>query len=146
MKKIVVANLKGGSGKTTIATTLAAWWAGKGYKTCLLDIDPQQAASAWLRRRPANRPPIHGLRPPTQATGVTLSFALRIPHDTQRLVVDTPAGLSGTALADTVRGATAVTDTGAPRGNGQRCGSAHAGRSATRRQTGAPLGPLGHHQ
>ncbi len=108
MKKIVVANLKGGSGKTTIATTLAAWWAGKGCKTCLLDLDPQQAASAWLRRRPANRPPIHGLHPPTQATGVTLSFALRMPHDTQRLVVDTPAGLSGTALADTVRGATAV--------------------------------------
>lgn len=108
MKKIVVANLKGGSGKTTIATTLSAWWAGKGCKTCLLDLDPQQAASAWLRRRPADRPPIHGLHPPTQATGVTLSFALRIPHDTQRLVVDTPAGLSGTALADTVRGATAV--------------------------------------
>lgn len=108
MKKVVVANLKGGSGKTTIATTLAAWWAGEGYRTCLLDLDPQQAASGWLRRRPANRPPIHGLQPPSRAAGVTLSFALRIPHDAERLVVDTPAGLSGASLADTVRGAAAV--------------------------------------
>lgn len=108
MKKIVVANLKGGCGKTTIATTLAAWWADEGYKTCLLDLDPQQAAGAWLRRRPSSRAPIHGLQPPSQTAGVTLSFALRIPHDAQRLVIDTPAGLCGTALAETVRGAAAV--------------------------------------
>ncbi len=108
MKKVVVANLKGGAGKTTIATTLAAWWAGQGYSTCLLDLDPQRAATTWLRRRPANRPSIHGLHPPSQTSGVTLSFALRIPHDVERLVVDTPAGLGGTALADTVRGAAAV--------------------------------------
>lgn len=108
MKKVVVANLKGGSGKTTIATTLAAWWASKGYKTCLLDLDPQQASSSWLRRRPPDQAPIHGLQPPAQTAGVTLSFALRMPHDTERLVVDTPAGLRGIALADTVRGAAAV--------------------------------------
>jgi len=108
MKKVVVANLKGGSGKTTVATTLAAWWAGEGYRTCLLDLDPQQAASTWLRRRPANRAPIHGLHLPAQTAGVTLSFALRMPHDAERLVVDTPAGLCGASLADSVRGASAV--------------------------------------
>lgn len=108
MKKVVVANLKGGSGKTTVATTLAAWWAGKGYKTCLLDLDPQHAATAWLRRRPDSYPRIHTLSLPSQRSGVTLSYALRMPHDTERLVVDTPAGLVGGALADTVRGAAAV--------------------------------------
>ena len=108
LKKVVVANLKGGAGKTTVATTLAAWWAGQGYSTCLLDLDPQRAATTWLRRRPANRPAIHGLHPPSQTAGVTLSFALRIPQDAERLVVDTPAGLGGTALADVVRGAAAV--------------------------------------
>ncbi len=82
--------------------------ANEDYKTCLLDLDPQRAASAWLRRRPANRAPIHGLQVPSQTASVTLSFALRIPHDTQRLVVDTPAGLSGAALANTVRGAATV--------------------------------------
>jgi len=108
MKKVVVANLKGGSGKTTVATTLAAWWAGQGYKTCLLDLDPQRAATAWLRRRSDEHPRIHTLSLPSQRTGVTLSFALRMPHDAERLVVDTPAGLAGGALADTVRGAAAV--------------------------------------
>ncbi len=108
MKKVVVANLKGGSGKTTVATTLAAWWAGEGYKTCLLDLDQQHAASAWLRRRSDKQPKIHSLNLPTQRSGVTLSYALRMPHDAERLVVDTPAGLVGGALADTVRGAAAV--------------------------------------
>lgn len=108
MKKVVVANLKGGSGKTTVATTLAAWWAGQGYKTCLLDLDPQRAASNWLRRRDEKYPPIHALSPYTQRPGVTLSYALRMPQDAERLVVDTPAGLVGPALADTVRGAAAV--------------------------------------
>lgn len=108
MKKVVVANLKGGSGKTTIATTLAACWAGAGHNTCLLDLDPQRAATGWLRRRPESRPRIDTLSLPSQTGGVTLSYALRIPRDTQRLIVDTPAGLGGIALADTVRGAAAV--------------------------------------
>ena len=108
MKKVVVANLKGGSGKTTVATTLAAWWADDGYKTCLLDLDPQRAATTWLRRRPDAYPKIHTLSLPVQRSGMTLSYALRMPHDAERLVVDTPAGLVGGALADTVRGAAAV--------------------------------------
>lgn len=108
MKKVVIANLKGGSGKTTVATSLAAEWARRGYATCLLDLDPQRAATAWLRRRPESRPRIHALSPPTRSTGVTLSYALRIPEGTERLVVDTPAGLSGVPLADTVHGAAAV--------------------------------------
>lgn len=108
MRKIVVANLKGGSGKTTVATSLAAWWACAGRDTCLLDLDPQGAAAAWLRRRPKTRPAIHGLSLPTRPAAVTLSFALRIPPTVERLVVDTAAGLSGAALTDTVRGAAAV--------------------------------------
>jgi len=108
MRKIVVANLKGGSGKTTVATSLAAWLRADGHDTCLLDLDPQGAASAWLRRRPDNRPAVRGIAPPTHSGGVTLSFALRIPPLVERLIVDTPAGLAGAELADTVRGAAAV--------------------------------------
>lgn len=108
MRKVVVANLKGGSGKTTLATSLAAWWACAGLDTCLLDLDPQGAAAAWLRRRPKARAPIHGLSLPSRPAAVTLSFALRIPPTVERLVVDTAAGLAGAALADTVRGAAAV--------------------------------------
>lgn len=108
MRKVVIVNLKGGSGKTTLATSLAAWWACAGLNTCLLDLDPQGAAAAWLRRRPKTRPSIHGLTLPSRSAAVTLSFALRIPPDVDRLVVDTAAGLNGAALADTVRGAAAV--------------------------------------
>jgi len=108
MRKIVIANLKGGSGKTTVATSLAAWLGGAGHDTCLLDLDPQGAASAWLRRRPNNRPRIRGIAPPPRSRAVTMSFALRIPPLVDRLIVDTPAGLIGADLADTVRGAAAV--------------------------------------
>lgn len=108
MRKVVIANLKGGSGKTTIATSLAAWWACAGRNTCLLDLDPQGAAAAWLKRRPKSRPSIHGLSLPSRPAAVTLSFALRIPPAVERLVVDTAAGLNGSSLADTVRGAAAV--------------------------------------
>ncbi len=108
MRKVVIASLKGGCGKTTISTSLAAWWSQEGRETALLDLDPQGAATAWLRRRPPQRPLISGISPTSQARAVTLSFALRIPAGVERLIVDTPAGLAGTALADTVRGAAAV--------------------------------------
>lgn len=108
VRKVVVANLKGGSGKTTISTTLAAWLAGLKLGTALLDLDPQRAATEWLERRPAKRAPIRGLSMSKVAQGITMSFALRIPVGTDWLVVDTPAGLSGPHLSSVVRGASAI--------------------------------------
>lgn len=108
MRKIVVVNLKGGSGKTTIATTLSAWLAGLEQATTLLDLDPQEAAWGWLGRRPPTCPGISALSPAHAPQGMTLSFALRIPVGTEWLVVDTPAGLDGIHLAEVVRGAAAI--------------------------------------
>ncbi len=62
MHTILVANPKGGSGKTTLATNVAGWLAGKRQRVVLADHDPQRSATEWLARRPPLFPPIIGLR------------------------------------------------------------------------------------
>lgn len=52
MRRVLVANTKGGSGKTTLATNLAGYLAQLGHKVVLEDIDRQQSAAAWMSRRP----------------------------------------------------------------------------------------------
>ena len=51
---ILVANLKGGCGKTVIATTLAAALARTGARVALADADRQKSALRWTRRRPVD--------------------------------------------------------------------------------------------
>src|SRR5439155_6864930 len=60
VQTIVIANPKGGSGKTTLATNVAGWLAGKRQRVVLADADPQRSASQWLRRRPPLFPAIVG--------------------------------------------------------------------------------------
>src|SRR5438309_3098563 len=60
VQTIVIANPKGGSGKTTLATNVAGWLAGKRQRVVLADADPQRSASQWLRRRPPLFPAISG--------------------------------------------------------------------------------------
>jgi chromosome partitioning protein len=96
MRTILVANPKGGSGKTTLATNIAGWLAGKRQRVVLADHDPQRSATEWLERRPALFPPIIGLAPDGRKKDVK-------GFDPQWLVVDTPAGLHGDDLADAVR-------------------------------------------
>lgn len=86
MQTILIANPKGGSGKTTLATNIAGWLAGKRQRVVLADHDPQQSSTHWLARRPALFPKIVGL-PPNASK-----------HDLNRLdaqwcVVDSAAGM-----------------------------------------------------
>jgi chromosome partitioning protein len=102
--RVVVLNPKGGSGKTTITSNLLAAYASQGVRVALIDRDRQGSAMRWLKQRPAGLPAIHGIaafeEPPAN---VTRSFAMRVPPDTERVIVDTSAGLSKHEVADAVR-------------------------------------------
>ena len=61
MRTIMVLNAKGGSGKSTIATNLASYFASEGKSVVLADYDPQESSLDWLKARPKGRPPIKGV-------------------------------------------------------------------------------------
>ena len=96
MRSILVANPKGGSGKTTVAVNLASGLAGRGEDVYLWDLDRQQSSQTWLGIRPAHVPVVHGL-------------AIREPNDrpdfgkASWLIIDSPAGFHGKNLSHAVR-------------------------------------------
>jgi chromosome partitioning protein len=108
-KKIVVINSKGGCGKTTLSTNLASYYAVRGYPTALFDYDPQDSATRWLSQRSAELEPIHGVAAAHTPEGnVTRTFQMRVPAETRRLILDTPASLKRMELIEILRGAAAV--------------------------------------
>ena len=98
MHRISFINMKGGSGKTTIATCLAAYYANKGIKTCLTDYDPQGSSINWLKRRSVYKPTIHGIEAYSRNKNTTLSWRLQAPTNTEISIVDTPAAIEITNL------------------------------------------------
>jgi chromosome partitioning protein len=108
MQKIVVLNSKGGSGKTTIATNLAAYYAARGMSVALMDMDPQGSSMRWLKVRPRGVPQIHAIAAYEKPMGVTRAFALRTPPGTERLIVDTPAAIPAQQMPEIVRDASAI--------------------------------------
>ncbi len=107
-RKIVVLNPKGGSGKSTIATNLAAHYAWAGRTVALMDHDPQGSSMRWLRLRPADVAPIHGIAAYEKKLGITRSFALRTPPGTDTLIVDTPAAVTPLQLPELTQDAHAI--------------------------------------
>ena len=91
MKIVLVASSKGGVGKTTIATHLAAQSALDGLRTALVDADPQHSSTRWAQRRAGMESavlPLDGTR--------RKAWRKQLPDDTQRVVIDAAAG----AMAD----------------------------------------------
>ena len=70
MFTILVINSKGGSGKTTLTTNLAGYYASRKILTAIMDYDPQGSSIQWLRVRPDDAAKIHGANaaPPKGAT------------------------------------------------------------------------------
>jgi chromosome partitioning protein len=108
MQRIVILNPKGGSGKTTVATNLAARFAAAGKHPVLMDLDPQGSSMRWLKKRTDAMPPIHGIAGFEKSTAVTRSFQLRIPAESEAVIVDTPAALDAQRIPELTRGADAV--------------------------------------
>jgi chromosome partitioning protein len=108
MHKIIVLNAKGGSGKTTIATNLAACYASRGRFPALLDYDPQGSALNWLQTRSSDQARIHGVEAHKKSMAVTRSWQMRMPKEVDRVIIDTPASIGGADLADYVRQANTI--------------------------------------
>ncbi len=96
MPVIVVANPKGGVGKTTLSTNVAGYYASCGHQVMLGDVDRQQSARTWLALRPAGLAPI-------AAWEVTHDEVVRPPKGTTHVVLDTPAGLHGKRLDEVMK-------------------------------------------
>jgi chromosome partitioning protein len=96
MPVVVVANPKGGVGKSTVATNIAGYFAGQGQQVMLGDADRQQSSRLWLRLRPAEARPI-------ASWDIAEGQIARPPRGTTHVVLDTPAGMQGKMLQDTMR-------------------------------------------
>jgi len=109
MRTIMVMNSKGGSGKTTIATNLAGHYASDDTNVVLKDYDPQGSSSEWLKQRPYALPTIHNLSAfKSSSLHVTRSWQLRLPAHTERLIIDTPAGVDLPRFMSIVRTADCI--------------------------------------
>lgn len=101
MRHILVMNPKGGCGKSTIATNIAAYYATEGRDVVLADYDPQQSSLDWLARRPQKRPEIHGV--------AAFEHGLRhAPRNADLVVMDAPARSHGKELNNLVRHAETI--------------------------------------
>ncbi len=105
MKRIVVLNSKGGSGKTTLAINLASYFASRQQPTVLIDLDPQGSSMRWAKKRQPTQAPIYAIAAFEKDSRTTRSFQLRLPDNTQCVIVDTPAAVEARNLPEMTRDA-----------------------------------------
>ncbi|SEI73649.1 ParA family protein [Frateuria terrea] len=100
MLTVLVACSKGGCGKSTLVTQLASHWAQEGKRTAIVDTDRQGSSYHWAMLRPEGTPGVLGLE---GRRGLQ-----KLPPDTERLLIDTPAGSSERELEPLLEAASAV--------------------------------------
>ncbi|AWI54903.1 cobyrinic acid a,c-diamide synthase [Aquabacterium olei] len=91
MPVIVVANPKGGVGKSTLSSNIAGYFARQGHAVMLGDVDRQQSSRLWLRLRAPELPRV-------VTWDISADHIARPPKGTTHVVLDTPAGLHGKGL------------------------------------------------
>ncbi|QIM52822.1 ParA family protein [Hydrogenophaga crocea] len=96
MPIVVVANPKGGVGKSTLSTNVAGYFARQGHHVVLGDIDRQQSAGLWLQLRPAAARTVHPWE-------ISNDLIVRPPKEATHAVLDTPAGLHGWRFKDVLK-------------------------------------------
>ncbi|MEJ2603877.1 MAG: ParA family protein [Gammaproteobacteria bacterium] len=101
MRQIIVLNPKGGCGKSTLATNLAAFFANDDKSVVLADYDPQRSSLDWLERRPEGYAEITGL--PAYQEGLR-----HLPRSADVLVMDAPARSHGPELTSLVNHAETI--------------------------------------
>ena len=101
MRHIMVLNSKGGCGKSTLATNIAAYFANEGAGVALADYDPQRSSLDWLDRRPDTQPEIVGL----EAFKDGFKHA---PRNADYIVIDAPARSHGKELNNLVKHAETI--------------------------------------
>lgn len=97
MPVIVIANPKGGAGKSTLSTNIAGFWASQGHAVMLGDADVQQSSRLWLSLRPEQVPRIT-----TWELQADLVLTAKPPKGTTHVVIDTPGGAGRLALQRSV--------------------------------------------
>ena len=97
MRTIMLLNSKGGCGKTTLATTIATWFADEGHKVVLADFDPQGSTLDWLAAREDYEgiPEIRGIN--------AFKEPATPPKGTDYLIMDAPAAIHGKDLSTILR-------------------------------------------
>ncbi|MES1191350.1 MAG: ParA family protein [Steroidobacter sp.] len=108
MHRIVILNPKGGSGKSTITTNLASYFASRDLRPTVMDLDPQGSSIRWVNKRDPGIATVYGIAGFEKKAGVTRSFALRIADDSKYVIVDTPAALDPQRLPEVTRDANTI--------------------------------------
>ncbi len=97
MKVVVIANPKGGSGKSTLSTNIAGYLANSGHQVMLGDADVQRSSKFWVSQRPEVLPKIS-----TWEYEADLIYTAKPYKDTTHVVIDTPGGLSGWRMQEVI--------------------------------------------
>lgn len=100
MRTILVLNAKGGSGKTTVATNLAGFYANEGAKVALVDLDPQGSSLDWVSARDPERPKIRAVDGATKP--------IRVARSTDVVIMDAPSRTHDEQLAQIVKRAQTI--------------------------------------
>lgn len=95
MRTILIASSKGGCGKTTVATNLAAFYALAGKETILIDCDRQASSLHWAQKRAEMPGAVLGV-----SGKIGARAAAKVPEGTKRGVIDTPAGIRASEIAE----------------------------------------------